>query len=91
MSTDRFSKITIRQPRPLKAKIARAAALRGMTVTSFINGTLEQAADKMLERARQRELTDRDSRALISLLSNPPTPAKSLRDAARRFARAGRD
>ena len=48
MSTVGHSKITIRQPKPLKAKIAKAAALRGMTVTSFINGMLEIAAERTL-------------------------------------------
>jgi uncharacterized protein (DUF1778 family) len=63
MSTVSHSKITIRQPKTLKAKIAKAAALRGMTVTSFINGTLEIAAERTLRRIETRELTDRDSAA----------------------------
>lgn len=64
MSTVSHSKITIRQPKTLKAKIAKAAALRGMTVTSFINGMLEIAAERTLRRIETRELTDRDSAAL---------------------------
>ena len=86
MSTaNRFSKITIRQPKPLKAKIARAAAMRGMTVTSFINGALEHIADRTLDRVRQRELSDRDSVALLKLLSHPPRPNKALKTAAARY------
>lgn len=38
VSTMRCSKITIRQPEPLKSKVEKAAALRGMKVTSFIDG-----------------------------------------------------
>ena len=68
MSNVRYSKITIRQPQPLKAKVEQAAALRGMTVTSFINGTLELAADKTISRIRARELTERDSAALLTML-----------------------
>ena len=49
MATASDTKITIRQPAALKAKVARAAALRGMTVTSFINGMLELAADRTLD------------------------------------------
>ena len=84
MSTIRHSKITIRQPEPLKAKIEKAAALRGMTVTSFINGALEMAADKTLSRIEARELTERDSAALLAMLSKPARPNAALSKAAQR-------
>lgn len=84
MSTIRYSKITIRQPEPLKAKVEKAAALRGMTVTSFINGTLELAADKTLSRIQARELSERDSTALLAMLSKPTRPNAALRRAAKR-------
>lgn len=84
MSAIRYSKITIRQPEPLKAKVEKAAALRGMTVTSFINGILELAADKTLSRIQARELSERDSTALLALLGKPARPNAALRRAARR-------
>lgn len=84
MSTIRYSKITIRQPEPLKSKVEKAAALRGMTVTSFINGILELAADKTLSRIQTRELSERDSTALLALLSKPARPNAALRRAAKR-------
>lgn len=84
MSTIRYSKITIRQPEPLKSKVEKAAALRGMTVTSFINGVLELAADKTLSRIQARELSERDSTALLALLSKPTRPNAALRRAAKR-------
>jgi uncharacterized protein (DUF1778 family) len=84
MSTIRYSKITIRQPEPLKAKVEKAAALRGMTVTSFINGILELAADKTLSRIHARELSERDSAALLAMLSKPARPNAALRRAAKR-------
>lgn len=86
MSSIRYSKITIRQPAPLKTKIAKAAAIRGMTVTSYINGVLEAAAERTVSRARTRELTERDSRLLMTMLSKPPRPNAALRKAARRYA-----
>lgn len=85
MATASDTKITIRQPAALKAKIARAAALRGMTVTSFINGMLELAADRTLRRIESREATDRDSAALIAMLQQPAEPNAALRKAARRL------
>jgi uncharacterized protein (DUF1778 family) len=83
-NSNKFSKITIRQPKPLKRKIEKAAALRGMTVTSFINGILERAADRTLDRARERTLSERDSRLLLEMLANPEGPNEALRRAAER-------
>ena len=84
MSTIRYSKITIRQPEPLKSKVEKAAGLRGRTVTGFINGILELAADKTLGRIQARELSERDSTALLAMLSKPARPNATLRRAAKR-------
>jgi len=78
------SKITSRQPKTLKAKIAKAAPLRGMTVTNFINVMLEIAAERSLRRIEPRELTDRDSEALLAMLQKPAVRNAALRKAARR-------
>jgi len=80
-----FSKITIRQPIALKRRIEQAAAKRGMTVTSFINSTLARAAEHTLERVRRRELSERDQKALLALLTNPKGPSKILIRAAERY------
>lgn len=85
MASVSHSKITIRQPDALKAKVARAAALRGMTVTSFINGMLEIAADRTLRRIKSREITERDSATLLAMLKKPPAPNSVLRKAVRRL------
>jgi uncharacterized protein (DUF1778 family) len=85
MSAIRSTKITIRQPEPLKAKIEKAASLRGMTVTSFINGALELAAEKTISRIRARELSDRDSTLLLAMLSKPAKPNAALKAAAKRY------
>ncbi len=55
-----------------------------MTVTSFINGILELAADKTLSRIQTRELSERDSAALLAMLSKPARPNAALRRAAKR-------
>jgi uncharacterized protein (DUF1778 family) len=70
---------------PLKEKIARAAALRGMTVTSFINAMLEITAERTLRRIETLELTDRDSAALLAMLRKPSPPNAALRKAGRRL------
>jgi uncharacterized protein (DUF1778 family) len=86
-----FNKVTIRQPSTLKRKVERAAALRGMTVTSFVNSILERAADRTLERVRRREVSERDQRILMQLLANPKGPNPALKKAAERYrSRYGR-
>lgn len=83
--TARHHKITIRQPASLKRKVEQAAARRGMTVTSFINSTLEGAAERVLRRVRRRELSERDQGALLDLLAHPKGPNASLLRAALRY------
>jgi uncharacterized protein (DUF1778 family) len=61
-----------------------------MTVTSFINGMLEIAADRTLRRIETRELTDRDSAALLAMLQKPVAPSAALRKAARRLRESER-
>ena len=80
-----YAKITIRQPAEIKKKIELAAARCGMTVTSFINSTLELAADRTLSRARSRELSERDQQALMDLISSPEGPNAAMLKAARRY------
>ena len=82
---DTHTKITIRQPVEIKAKIEQAAAKRGMTVTSFINSILEKAADRTLDRVRRRELSERDQQALLALLANPEGPNAAMLKAATRY------
>jgi uncharacterized protein (DUF1778 family) len=85
-----YSKITIRQPKRLKARIARAAALRGMTVTSFINGALERAAESTIKRVTERELSERDSLALLAMLQTPAPPNAALREAVKQYGERNR-
>lgn len=60
------------------------------TVTSFINGMLEIVADRTLRRIETRELTDRDSAALLDMLQKPSAPNAALRKACRRLRESGR-
>lgn len=80
-----YAKITIRQPEDLKSRIEQAAAKRGMTVTSFINATLDREASRVLRRVRRRELSERDQKALLEMLANPKGPNEALQEAARQY------
>ncbi len=81
----RTSKITILQPLELKRTIEQAAAKRGMSVTSFVNGVLARAAERTLERVRRREISERDQQALMNFLAHPKGPNNNLLKAARRY------
>jgi len=79
-----MTKITIQQPEDLKRKIKQAASMSGMSVTSFINRSLSRIADKTIQQIEQRELSQRDSRALLAMLESQDEPNEALRRAAAR-------
>lgn len=79
-----MTKITIQQPEDLKRKIKQAASMSGMSVTSFINSSLSRIADKTIQQIEERELSQRDSRALLAMLESPGEPNEALRRAAAR-------
>lgn len=51
----------------------------------LINWSLQLAAERGVIRAHARELTERDSAALLALLKEPPEPNAALVEAARRY------
>jgi len=79
------TKITIRQPVAARRKVEQAAALCGMTVTGFINATLERAADLTPSRMHRRQLSERKQQALLDLLAQSSGPNAELRRAAERY------
>lgn len=79
------TKITILQPTHIKRKVERAAAMRGMSLTSYINGILESTADGDIERTEKRDLSERDSALLLDMLRGPKGPNRTLRAAAAEY------
>ena len=69
-----------------KAILAQAAALEHMDLTGFILSKLLPEARATIERFERVELSERDSRKVLALLENPPSPNARLK----RAARAGR-
>lgn len=74
-------RISIRLNHSLKQKIERAAELDNRSITSFIIASALESADKILYRADQLTLTDRDWDMFYEALANPPEPNIALKDA----------
>ena len=73
-----------------KDLLVRAAALEGRSLTDFVVASAQQAAIDTLRTHDALRLSDRDRRAFVSALVAPPAPAKTLKQAAKRYrARTG--
>ncbi len=70
-----------------KALIQRAADLLGRSLSDFIVGSAQRAAEEVLREHEVMTLTARDSRAFVEALLNPPAPNEQLRAAAARYKR----
>jgi len=66
-----------------KAIIVRAAALAQTDMTTFILRTALREAQSVIGEHERLKLTERDSRFVMELLKNPPSPYAKLRKAAR--------
>jgi uncharacterized protein (DUF1778 family) len=84
----REDRIELRATKEEKQLLATAAAYERLDVTSFILRSALPAARDVVNRAERIVLSARDSRRVLELLENPPTPSPVLLAAARR--RAGR-
>lgn len=68
-----------------KAIMQRAAALEGTTLTDFVVRSAQRAAEESIRMHGSIALSERESRALVEALLNPPEPNAALRRAAQRY------
>jgi uncharacterized protein (DUF1778 family) len=68
-----------------KNLIARAAALRGSSVTQFVVASAQQAASETIKDFELLTLHDSARDAFVKALLNPPAPNAAARSAARRY------
>jgi uncharacterized protein (DUF1778 family) len=61
-----------------KARIERAANLKGVSVSDFIVQHAEEAAIRTIEQYESWTLTERDREVFIAALLNPPEPSPRL-------------
>jgi uncharacterized protein (DUF1778 family) len=70
-----------------KSLFERAAALRGVNLTTFMVGSMREAALKTLEEHELIVLTAKERGIFVETLLNPPAPNRALRSATQRYNR----
>jgi len=68
-----------------KALLQRAADLQGRTLSDFIIGSAQQAAEEIIREHTVITLAEQDSRTFVEALLNPLAPNERLRAAAARY------
>jgi uncharacterized protein (DUF1778 family) len=68
-----------------KKRIARAAKLRGMSMSDFIVQLADEGAVRTIREHEAWVLTEADRDILVKALLNPPPPNARLRAAAKRY------
>ena len=68
-----------------KRLIARAAALRGFSVTEFVVASAQQAASEAIKDFELLTLHDSARDVFVKAILNPPAPTKAARAAAKRY------
>ena len=87
----RTERLEARIPAEVKEAFARAAALRGQTLTGFVVAEVTEAARRVIREHEIIQLSGRDQIAFARALLNPPRPSAKLKAAVRRYRRqAGR-
>jgi len=80
-AVDDNKRMNLRVTPDVKAKLSRAAALRHVDLTNFVTQAALREAEEIIEAAERIKLSERDSRKVLDLLDNPPTPNARLRAA----------
>jgi uncharacterized protein (DUF1778 family) len=68
-----------------KHLIARAAALRGTSITEFVVASAQEAATAAIKESELLSLRGEARDAFVKAILNPPSPNQALRKAARRY------
>ncbi len=78
VKTEKMDRIDLRIPRKQKDLLARAAALSGVSMSSFlVNNALDQAK-RIVAEGETIVFSDRDRDLFYSILKNHPPPNKNL-------------
>ena len=78
------ARVTVEQ----KKVIERAAALQGQSVSQFITGNAQQAAEQVIRDREVIRLSMRDSMSFAQALIDPPEPSERSRSAAAEYLRS---
>ena len=87
MAAPKEARIEARVSPKQKRLFERAAELEGVTLTDFAITSMQRAAASIVQEYRTIELSERDQRAFVDALMNPPEPNAALRAAARAYSK----
>ena len=76
-------RLSLRMTPDVKARIARAAALRHADLTNFVTQAALREADAIIDRAEHIRLAEDSYNHLLALLEDPPAPNAKLLSAAK--------
>jgi uncharacterized protein (DUF1778 family) len=85
-AAENTSRFPMQIPPADKARLMRAAAIERTSLKDFVLRNALQAAETVIERAERVTLDEEQTRFMLNLLDNPPTPNAKLRKAARSLA-----
>jgi uncharacterized protein (DUF1778 family) len=71
-SAAKRSRLEARVSQSLKQKLERAAAIKGLTLSSFVVRSMEQVAADVIHQHEHRELSESAQHAFFEALMNPP-------------------
>ena len=69
----------------LKERWQQAADLEGRTLTDFIISSMQESADRVIERYQRMELSQKDSLMFVETIMNPPEPNAKLIEARKKY------
>ena len=81
----RAERLEARVTKEQKALFVRAAELQGRSLTDFLVASAQAAAMETVRTHDAMRLSERDREAFVSALLTPPSPARTLEQAAKRY------
>jgi uncharacterized protein (DUF1778 family) len=83
--SSRSARLEARITAEQKDILSRAAALLGRSLTDFVITSAYETAARTIREHETMVLSERDRKAFVSALLDPPAPGARLRKAARRY------
>jgi uncharacterized protein (DUF1778 family) len=87
MAAPQQARIEARVSLKQKQLFERAAEIEGVTLTDFAISSMQKAAISAVQEHTRIELSERNRRAFVKALMNPPGPNEALREAAKAYSR----
>lgn len=87
MAAPQQARIEARVSPKQKRLFERAAEIEGVTLTDFAISSMQRAATSAIQEYTSIKLSERNQRAFVEALTNPPEPNEALREAAKAYSR----